>query len=168
MSTASDPKAIYEAGFSTCLESLLKKDDVEDILPMKLTNSMYTMRKFSKTDGEKQLELDGISVTANQDFMDAMDGDGNYYASVQAINNDANPYKNESLNNVEISSKIVSMSVRSSGKNSVEKVVKLADEKFFPIKFDQAPSGAKCGYYDLVNKKWVEDGELSGNTCSFI
>ena len=43
MSTAYDFKAIYDIGFSTCLKNLLKKDKIEDINPMNLTNSEFTM-----------------------------------------------------------------------------------------------------------------------------
>ena len=81
MTTASDSKAIYNLGFSTCLTNLLKKDTIEDISPMVLTNSEFTLRKFSTADGEKLIELTGITVTANEDFMTAV-GDGEYYATV--------------------------------------------------------------------------------------
>ena len=49
------------------------------------------------------------------------------------MNKAANPFKNESTNNVTLSSKIVSLSVMSSGASPVEKKVALADNKTFPI-----------------------------------
>ena len=79
MTTSSDPKKIYDLGFSTCLTNLLKKDTIEDISPMKLTNSEFTLKKFSTTDEEKTLELTDITATTNKDFMTAV-GTGDYYA----------------------------------------------------------------------------------------
>ena len=83
------------------------------------------------------------------------------------MNKAANPFKNESTNTVTLSSKIVSLSVMSSGASPAEKKVTLADNKTFPIKFDAVATSAKCGYYDTTNKKWVEDGKLDTKTCSF-
>ena len=83
------------------------------------------------------------------------------------MNKAANPFKNESTNNVTLSSKIVSLSVMSSGASPVEKKVTLANNKTFPIQFDTAATSAKCGYYDTANKKWVEDGNLEAKTCLF-
>ena len=55
MTTASDSKEIYEIGFKTCLKNLLKKDDIEEVLPMKLTNSQLSMIKIVKSEGEKDI-----------------------------------------------------------------------------------------------------------------
>ena len=55
MATASDSKEIYEIGFKICLKKLLKKNDIEEVLLMKLTNSQLAMIKIVKFEGEKDI-----------------------------------------------------------------------------------------------------------------
>ena len=110
MTTASNSKEIYEIGFKTCLKNLLKKDDIEEVLEMKLTNSQLAMIKIVKSEGEKDIELTGIKVSLNENFLDSLQNDVSF-GFIQAINIDANPFKNESTNKVEIFSKIVSVSI---------------------------------------------------------
>lgn len=52
------------------------------------------MVKFSNEDLDKRIELTDISITLNEYLLEAV-GEGEYYASVQAINNKANPYSEE-------------------------------------------------------------------------
>ena len=87
---------------------------------MKLENGEFTMRKFKKADGAKSFELTGIKITANADFMDCIESSDDLFACVQFINKDANPFKNESTNSVTLSSKIVSMTVMSSGSSAAK------------------------------------------------
>ena len=61
---------------------------------MTLTNSEFALKKFTKDDVNKTLDLTGVSITANDAFMTAV-GSGTYYASIQAIVNTANPYEKE-------------------------------------------------------------------------
>ena len=81
MSNAKDKKAIYELGFETCVTNLLKNVGTPiDISPMKMKNSEFTMKKFSKVDKDKKLELTGVTATMNEDFLTAV-GDGDFYAT---------------------------------------------------------------------------------------
>ena len=63
--------------------------------------------------------MTGIKITMNENFLDAVENDVSF-GFVQAINIDANPFKNESTNKVEIFSKIVSVSIMSSGEDAKE------------------------------------------------
>ena len=117
---------------------------------MKLTNSEFALKKFAVSEGAQTLNLTDISVSINKDFIASIEGE--YYATIQAIDKAANPFKNESTNNVTLYSKIVSFSVMQSG---VKKTIDLED-KAFPITFDAVQDSAVCGYYDLENKKWDE------------
>ena len=86
---------------------------------MKLINSQLAMIKIVKSEGEKDIELTGIKVSVNEDFLNALENDVSF-GFVQAVNIDANPFKNESTNKVEIYSKIVSVSIMSSGEDAKE------------------------------------------------
>ena len=82
MTTATDKKAIYELGFSTCLTNLLKNvESASSISPMTFTNSEFMMSKFTSADVNSTLELTGVSITVNDEFM-ATVGDGTFYATV--------------------------------------------------------------------------------------
>ena len=82
MTIATDKKAIYELGFSTCVINLLKNvAPISDISLMKMTNSEFIMQKFTKADINKTFELTEVSIKANEDFMSKV-GDDTVYAAV--------------------------------------------------------------------------------------
>ena len=58
----------------------MKLSTIEDIPLMQLTNGEYIMKKFKKADGEKSLTLTGITITANEDFMDSIESSDELYA----------------------------------------------------------------------------------------
>ena len=63
------------------MTNLLKNvGTLADISPMKMANSEFTMKKFTKADKDEKLELTGVTATMNEDFMTAV-GDGDFYAT---------------------------------------------------------------------------------------
>lgn len=65
---------------------------------MRFTNSEFTMQKFTNADINKIIQLTGVSITMNVDFMETINK-GNYFATLQSIENSASPYERELKNN---------------------------------------------------------------------
>ena len=60
-------------------------------------------------------------------------------------------------------------SVFSSGENAKTQIIKLADDKVYPIVFDTGTEIATCGYYNKNDKIWTVDGTIDSTKkiCSF-
>lgn len=66
MTINSDSKEIYQLGFQTCVINLLKKGStISEISTMKLTNSEFTVIKFTEFFVNKTFELNGITIVAS-------------------------------------------------------------------------------------------------------